>query len=106
MIWAAGCGLTDAHRAADRGFYEAVAPDIHQYWANDSTLDKDQVERRERFLRTWKLFVDTGDPQAQPVGDEELVAPKANSGILIGAPVTSQTGSGGNVMLIPGIPVR
>ena len=76
LLMLTGCGLTDAHHAADRRFFEAAAPELQGYWSNDARLGKHEVERRERFLRTWKLFIESGDPKAQPKGDEELPAPK------------------------------
>ena len=67
----AGCCVTEEHRAADRRYFEAAAPELQRYWSSDPALDKRQVERRERFLRTWKLFVEWGSK-----ADEELPPPK------------------------------
>lgn len=78
LVFVSGCGIADAHRAADKRIFDAVAPEIQQYWANDPKLDKHQVERRERLLRSWKLLVETGE-EKEPKGDEELPPPKDGS---------------------------
>lgn len=58
-ILACGCStVSDAHLAADKDLFDAVAEDWRYYYSNDPSLDEKQKRRRDRTYEVWKKSVE------------------------------------------------
>jgi hypothetical protein len=53
-----GCAVQKDYVAADKLFYEAIAPEYLQFVDANPNFDNDQKERRKRTVAAWKLMID------------------------------------------------
>jgi hypothetical protein len=54
---AGGCALNKDYVKADKATFDAIAPEYLRYIDLDTTLDKEQKDRRHRTVDSWNLRI-------------------------------------------------
>ena len=56
-----GCTPQAAYIEADRATFDVIAPAYLGYVQADPALDQDQIDRRQRFVDTWRIRIEKAE---------------------------------------------